>query len=128
MLRPSMQTLRHLDMVIYVDGLDTDPLAGIPFELEDMRKKNTIEIITITVQVLASGNFKRDDDWGRLDEVLARSGWFALKQVSLSIKLHLSRRNVELEVALRKLPEIQFPRLSTNKSFSFKFHVTTNFG
>ena len=62
-------------MAIHVDSLDTDPLAGIPSELEDMRNKN---IITIRIQVLATGSFKWDDDWGRLDEVLARSGWFVL--------------------------------------------------
>ena len=123
-----MQTLRHLDMAIHVDGLDTDPLAGIPSELEDMRNKNIIEIIIIRVRVLATGNFKRDDDWGRLDEVLARSGWFALKQVSLSIQLDISRRDVDLEVALRKLPKTQFPRLSASKSVSFKFNFTTSFG
>ena len=128
MLRPSMETLRHLDMAIHVDGLDTDPLAGIPSELEDMRNKNIIEIITIRVRVLAIGNFQRDGDWGRLDEVLARSGWFALKQVSLSIELDISRRDVKLEVAFRKLPEIQFPRLSASKSVSFKFNFTTSFG
>ena len=93
MLQPSMQTLRHLNMAIHVDGLDTDPLAGIPSELEDMHNK---KIITIRIQVLATGNFKWDDDWGRLNEVLARSGWFALKQGK---ELDISRRNVELEVA-----------------------------
>ena len=123
-----MQTLRHLYMAIDVDDLNLNPLAGIPSELEDMRNKNIIEIITIRVRVLAVGNFKRDDNWGRLDRVLTRSGWFALRQVSLSIELDISRRNVESEVALRKLPETQFPRLSASKSVSFKFNFTTSFG
>ena len=69
---------------------------------------------------------RRGDDWCRLDEVLTRSGWFALRQVSLTIDaVDCGRRDDELEVALHKLPQTQFPRLSTSKSVSFRFKVTT---
>ena len=78
-----------------------------------------------SVVVQTDGDCRRGDDWGRLDEVLTRSGWFAMRQVSLTIEIaSFSRRDDELEVALRKLPETQFTRLSTSKSVSFKFKVT----
>ena len=118
-----MHTLRYLDITIHVDDLDFDPLAGIPSELEDMRNKNIIENIIITVMVDTDKDCRRGDDWGRLDEVLTRSGWFALRQVSLTIEIESFSRRDELEVALRKLPETQFARLSTSKSVSFKFKV-----
>ena len=50
MLRPSMQTLKHMVVNFYdidIDGVDFDPLFGIPSELEDMRNNNIIETIEI---------------------------------------------------------------------------------
>ena len=49
MLRPSMQTLKHIVMIFHHDVVDVavDSLFGIPSELEDMRTKNIIETITI---------------------------------------------------------------------------------
>jgi len=40
MLRPSMQTLKHISLIISVDDLDDDPLFGIPSDLEGMRNNN----------------------------------------------------------------------------------------
>ena len=131
MLRPSMQTLRHIALTIEVDGDGVDPLFGIPSELEDMRTKNIIE--TITIQVLVDEKCRRGDDWGRLDKVLTAPGWFSLKEVSLVIEIaiHFKRDrdddDDELEEALRELPETQFPRLSSSNSVSFDFEVNPTF-
>ena len=46
-LRPLLQTLKHIVLNIEVDGVDFDHLFGIPSELEDMRTKNIIETIDI---------------------------------------------------------------------------------
>ena len=126
MLRPSMQTLKHIVVITEVDGDDVDPLSGIPSELEIMRTKNTIETITIKllVDLETVADCCQADDWGRLDQVLTTSGWFLLKQVSLAIQIcSYYRRSDELEVALRNLPETQFPRLSSSNSISFDFEV-----
>ena len=124
MLRPSMQTLKHIVVNGHVNDVDVDPLFGIPSELDDMRTKNIIETVTIEIIVMTDRNCRRGDDWGRLDEVLTTRGWFSLKRVSLAIVIaSFSRGNNELEVALRKLPETQFPRLSSSKSVSFNFEV-----
>ncbi|KAF8966544.1 hypothetical protein BDZ97DRAFT_2073981 [Flammula alnicola] len=128
MLRPSMQTLKHVDMAIHVNDADDDPLASLPSELEDMcNNKNIIENISILVNVATDpSDCKRGDEWGRLDTVLTRSGWPALKQISLAIEIgSYYSDDVELEVALQKLPETQFPRLSSSKSVSFEFKVTS---
>jgi hypothetical protein len=123
MLWPSMQTLKHI-VVNTVYGDDVDPLFGIPSELEVMRSKNIIESVTIGILVQMDADCRRGDDWGRLDIVLTAPGWFSLKRVSLSIEIgSSSREGDELEVALRKLPETQFPRLSSSKSVSFDFKV-----
>ena len=119
-----MQTLKHIAVKIDVDSINSDPLLGIPSELENMRSKNIIETITIEIEVMLDENCCRGDNWGRLDEVLTSPGWFSLKQVSLAIQIssYFSISD-DLEVALRKLPETQFPRLSSSNSVSFDFEV-----
>ena len=125
MLRPTMHTLRHIVITIVVDNVDDDPMFGIPSDLEDIRSKNVIESITIEILVY-DASCSQGDAWGRLDEVLTTPGWFALNRVSLAIKIYrYSGGSNELEVALRKLPETQFPRLSTSHSVSFGFEVST---
>jgi len=119
-----MQTLKHIAVDVHIDDVDVDPLFGLPSELEDMCTKNIIQTLTIEVLVQTDADCRRGDDWGRLDEVLTSSGWSALKQVSLVIEIaSFGRSDNKLEVALRKLPETQFPRLSTSKSISFDFKV-----
>ena len=122
-----MQTLKHI--VVNILHMDGDPLFGIPSEFEDMRSKNIIETVTIGIyRIYARSRFLRGDDWGRLDEVLTTPGWFSLKRVSLTIEIISSTyRDKDLEVAqLRKLPETQFPLLSSSSnSVSFDFKVFT---
>jgi hypothetical protein len=120
LLRPSMQTLKHIVIDVAVDD---DPLFGIPSEFEDMRTKNIIETVTIGV-ILMNSMYFPGDNWGRLDEVLTTPGWFSLKRVSLTTQTsNIFTSNKELEVAVRKLPETQFPRLSSSNSVSFDFKV-----
>ena len=125
MLRPSMQTLKHIVVdFYYVVEVDDDPFFGIPSEFEDMCNKNIIETVTIRIRRMdpsCGGNY-----WGRLDEVLTTPGWFSLKRVSLTIKIMpLLRRDYELEqlAQLQNLRETQFPRLSSSNSVSFDFEV-----
>ena len=119
-----MDTLKHIVVNIDVDDVDIDPLAGIPSELEIMRTKNIIESVTIGIMVQTDADCRRGDDWGRLDEVLTTPGWFSLERVSLVIEIaSFFRSDDELEVALRKLPETQFRRLSSSNSVLFDFEV-----
>ncbi|KIM37885.1 hypothetical protein M413DRAFT_252216 [Hebeloma cylindrosporum] len=127
MLWPSIQTLKHIVVEVHVDDVDVDPLFGVPFELEDMRATNIIESITIRVSLLMDSDCRKGGDWGRLDKVLTTPGWFnSLKRVSLAIEVaSFSRTDEKRQVALRKLPEKQFLRLSTSNSVSFDFEVTS---
>ena len=127
LLRPSIQTLKHIVIDVDVDIDDVDPLFGIPSELEEMRSKNIIETVTIGILFQTDVNCQQGDDWGRLDEALTAPGWLSLKQVSLVIEFASFSRSDEddelLEIALRKLPETQFSRLSSSPSVSFDFDV-----
>ena len=123
MLRPSMQTLKHITVNIYVNDYNDDPLFDTLSEFEDMRTKNVIETITIVIVVQTYTSCHVGDKWRRIDEVLTTSGWFSLKRVSLAIDIS-NRSNDELEVALLKLPE-KFPRLSSSNSVSFVFELIT---
>ena len=122
-----MQTLKHIILNFNVDVDDVDPLFGISSELEAMRIKNVIETVTIRILFQTDVDCRQGDDWGRLDEVLTTSGWFSLKRVSLTVEFASYGRSDEddelLEAALRKLPETQFPRLSSSSSVSFDFKV-----
>ena len=123
-----MQTLKHISVNINVPDDNDDPLFDILSEFEDMRSKNIIETITIKILIVKQASCRQGDDWGRLDEVLTTPGWFSLKRVTVSLAKEFSssdtRRDVELGVAaLRKLPETQFPRLSSSNSVSFDFRV-----
>ena len=80
MLRPSMQTLKHIFVEINgEDGADDDhdPLFGLPSEFEDMRTNNNIETVTIRIDIDALGR-GAGDNWCRLDEVFTTPGWVSL--------------------------------------------------
>ena len=125
MLRPSIQTLKHIILNFYdVVTDDGDPLFGIPSEFEEMRTKNIIE--TVTIRVYQMDVRCHGDNWGGLDKVLTSPGWLSLKRVSLFIEVsNYSETDNELLVALQKLPETQFLRLSSSNSVSFDFEVVT---
>ena len=118
MLRPSMQTLKHIAVNIYFYD-DYDLLSGILSTFEDMRTENIIE--TVTIKFMGAKRSILGSEWGRLDEVLTAPGWFSLKRVSLAVEIHSNNNMVE--VALRILPETQFLRLSSSSSVSFDFEV-----
>lgn len=126
MLHPSMQTLKHFHLkTLFAEATGSvDPLAGLCNELEDMKNKNIIETITIGVSIDIDSDCRRGDEWGRLDTALAQPGWPKLQRVLLKIVVwSYERADDELERALKKLPQTQFPNLSSSKSPSFEFSV-----
>ena len=122
MLRPSMQTLKHIVVDIDVDHIDDDLLFGIPSDLEVMCTSNIIETVTIGILLDTGASCWPGDGLGRLDEALTSSGWFSLKRVAIGINCYGSGVS-EAEVAFRKWPERQFPRLSSSNSVSFDLKV-----
>jgi hypothetical protein len=129
MLRSSMQTLKHIVLTMHVGNVEDNPLFGIPSEFEDMRNENIVETVTIFFWI---ESYRRGDNWGtRLDEVLATPGWVSLKRVSLVIQIsNYFERDIDWKLAveqLRKLPETDFPRLSSSNSVSFDFKAIPSF-
>ena len=125
MLRPSMQTLKHIAVDFCDVEVDNDPFFGIPSEFEDMCNRNIIETVTIRIRRM-DVRCRGGDYWCRLDEVLTTPGWFSLKRVSLTIEIRkFNRRYHELGAVaqFRELCETQFPRLSSSNSVSFDFEV-----
>ena len=122
-----MQTLKHIIVNISLNYCDEGDhlLSGILSAFEDMRIENVIETVTIGIfhNIVASCRLL-GGCWGRLDEVLTAPGWFSLlKQVSLAIESGSHSNDNKVELALRKLPETQFLRLSSSNSVSFDFEV-----
>ena len=119
-----METLKHIVLNIHLNDNNDNPLFAILSEFEDLRTKNIIETVTIEILFQEDANCRQGDDWGRLDEIFTTSGWFSLKRVSLAVKISCYNINfIDLEVALRKLPETQFLRLSSSNSVSFDFEA-----
>ena len=127
MLRPSMLNLKHIVMNICLFDDGNDSPFDIPSQFEEMCTENIIEAVTIAIQVRRIGSYRLlvGNSWGRLDEVLTSPGWFSLKWVSLAIDITRcnSRRLNGLKETLQKLPETQFPRLSSNNPVSFNFKI-----
>jgi hypothetical protein len=122
-----MQTIKNLHVELFVRDNDDDLLFRLPSELEVMRSKNVIESITIEVVLDTDVDCKRGNEWGRLDELFTKTGWSGLKKLWVSKRIHSYERQPPLgnESALRKLPETQFVRLSSSKTISFAFEVTS---
>jgi hypothetical protein len=127
-LCPSMETLKHLHVAtsIYSQAGCDDFVAGFSFELEAMKNNNIIEDLNIEVSTEMEADCKQVDVWGRLDAALAQSGWAKLRKVSLTILIFTDPRfrgDDELGRILKKLPQTQFPRLSSSKNVAFEFAV-----
>ncbi|KAF8968043.1 hypothetical protein BDZ97DRAFT_1800617 [Flammula alnicola] len=124
-IAPSINTLKKLILDIDIDSEHTDPLSGLCAELEEMAGKNVLEYLEICVDVALDQYCKTGDEWGRLDKVLSKSGWSALKRVSLDIMIGSLGRpeDDDLVWVLGTLPQRQFPILSSSKTIDFIFDV-----
>ena len=129
MLRPPMQTLKHIVLNINVNEADEDPLYNIPFEFEGMRIKNVIETVTVRIMVQEEARHTQlgGDHWVRHDEVLITPGWFSLKRVSLAIEMNLSDNELEEAEWWKSVPETLFPRLSSSNSVSLDLKIIPDF-
>ena len=121
MLRPSMQTLKHIVVNINVDG-GSDRLFGIPSEFEYMRSQNIIE--RVTIEIIFRSHAQLGDNWSRLDKVLTSPGWFSLKRASLAIDIsRFYMTNNELEEHCQNCLRGNFLNISSSNIVSFDFEV-----
>ncbi|KAF8968061.1 hypothetical protein BDZ97DRAFT_1755481 [Flammula alnicola] len=126
MVAPFRKTLTKANLYVMIEGVYDDPLAGICEELENMagRKFNVLEHLEIHVTVALDRNCETGDEWGRLDQVLTKSGWPALQDVSLQITIYSDSRNDDtLLRTLKNLPQMQLTGLSSSTTTIFHFDV-----
>ena len=124
LLWPSIQTIKNLHVEFFVRDNDDDPFSHLPSELEVMHSKNVIESITIELVLATDVDCNWGNRWGRLDELFTKTGWSALKKLSVTIRIYSRERQPPLgsELALQKLPETQFVCLLSSKTISFGCH------
>lgn len=133
------RTLKSASFAMYINDESEDPLAGLCEELEEIRIQgqhedrgtsgigtaNVLETLAIHVMVLPDAGCKRGHEWGRLDAVLARPGWYALRRVSLQVTIWDFMRISSdiLKYTLEMLLDTQFVALSRNEDIDFQFNV-----
>jgi len=79
---------------------------------------------SLSFEVLVSGNQTEDfigSIMQKMEKVLVKPGWSALKQVSLKVSIIASENFPELFHALRSLPDKYFSHLSKLESVVFNY-------
>ena len=119
----SLSTLKVLQIGLVVNDEFQDPLCGICDDFAIFSGQNIIEKIILKVIVRANFQSTTDDEWRKLDDVLA-TGFPKLSQVTLRIDVYASSSDqTALQERLNKLPDGQFPLLSKNPIVTFDFSV-----
>ena len=104
----SFSTLRRLHLIFLVEDDVQDPLCGICHEFTALSGHNVIEEIILEIVVQIDCQCKTDNEWRKLDDVLA-TGFPRLSQVSLSIEICVfSCDGTILQKKLDKLPGNSF--------------------
>ena len=119
----SFSTLKILRFALVVKDDIQDPLCGVCVDLTAFSGQNIIEKIVLVVLVGIDCQCRTDNEWRKLDDVLA-TGFPRLSQVTLCIDICVSSSDgIALQDKLNKLPEEQFPWLSKSSTVKFDFSV-----
>jgi len=118
-LSPIASTLKILDLALYL------PLAGVCEDLEAMAGHNILEALSFEVDV---GGYVTEDPIGsevqRLEKVLVRPGWSALRQISVKVVFVCRDDSPELKLykaLLQSLPDKYLSHLSKLESVAFNY-------
>ncbi|KAF9472943.1 hypothetical protein BDN70DRAFT_886403 [Pholiota conissans] len=109
-----------------------DPFFGLVGELDRLQKSNnatTLETIMVHVTIGSDSVAPADEEWGKLDEVLAvqsgsDGGWPALREVVLEVELIVCMIGRD-ENKMQRVIEDQFHRLRASNSVVFESDVWT---
>ena len=126
-LSPSARTLKTLELTIPLCH-DDPPLAGLCEELEAMAGHNVLEALAFRIDIDSD---ETADFMGsriqKMDEVLVKPGWSALKQVSfeilISCRLVSRETSAELIEASKSLPDKYLSHLSKLESVTLNCTV-----
>jgi hypothetical protein len=119
----SLSTLRKTKFQFDIEDDIQDPLCGISAELRNFSGSNKFEEIILLIIVQTDCRCKTGDQWGTLDAALA-TGFLMLQRVSINIIIctfSSYSNGVALKKELDRLPDDQFPWLSTSLTVSFNF-------
>ena len=118
----SPRTLKVLDLKLFLYNFGFALLGGLYKELEALAGHNMLEALSFAFQV--DGD-ETEDSIGsvmqKVEKVLVKPGWSALKQVSLKVSIASSENSVKLCEALQSLPHKYLSHLSKLESIAFNY-------
>jgi len=123
-LSPSARTLKVLDLTVDLQIF----FEGLCEELEALAGHNMLEALSFEVRVAL---YDTEDIIGlaiqKVENVLVKSGWSALREVSINVAIPFSRKNIELFKleAIQSLPDRYLNHLSKLDSIAFKYSATS---
>ena len=117
-------TLKVLDLeVALIDYYVGVLLAGLCEELEAKAGHNTLEALSFEVRV--EDHIEREYIIGliiqKVEKVLVKPGWSALRQVSLKVSILCCPVSAEVSEVLQSLPDIYLSHLSKLESVAFNY-------
>ena len=123
----SALTLKVFGLSISLSYSDALAHTGLLEELEAMAGQNTLEALSIEIQI--DGN-PAEDDVGSIfwpvEEVLVKPGWSALRQVSFKVEIIPAEYSAKLSEALQSLPDKYLSHLPKHESIAFNFSAYTS--
>ena len=122
LLSPGAHSIKFLNLTVFLYR-SLPLLAGVSEELEAMAGHNMLEGLSLEVHV---HDDITEDFIGstieRVENVLAKPGWSALRQVSFEVKI-LGWRDAKLFEALQSLPDKYLSQLPKLESVAFSYSV-----
>ena len=118
----SPRTLKVLDLSVDLPTRNNVKLGGLCEELEVLAGHDMLEALSFAFQVDGdeTENFI-GSIMQRMEKVLVKPGWFALKQVSFRISIAPWGNSLKLCEALQSLPDKYLSHLSKLESIAFKY-------
>jgi hypothetical protein len=119
-LSPSARTLKELDLIVSLYSV-FQPL-GLCAELEAMAGNNMLEVFSFGITAEYEG-IEAEEMIGsmfqRVEEILVKPGWFALRRVSFKVSIPSSM--TDFFKALQSLPDRYLSHLSKLESVAFNY-------
>jgi len=122
-LSSGARTLNVLDLTVSLYHHVVHPLAGLCEELEAMAGHNALEAISCNIRV--DSHHDTEDSIGsairKVENILVKPGWSALRQVSFKLLVDRPVGSAELTEALQSLPDKYLSHLPKLDSVAFNY-------
>ena len=119
-------TLKVLDLSVSIYHYGVPPLEGLCEELEAMAGHNTLEALFLEASIESVADVLRKLDFigstiQKVENVLVKPGWSALRQVSIKLLVESRGESEEISEALQSLPDIYLSHLPQLESITFNY-------